>query len=52
LNEEHFQEHRWLSKEQQRDYSFFGTPTPQAENKGGSVTHKGLEKDNTQSEQE
>ena len=47
LNEEHFQEHRWLSKEPLRDYSFFGSPTPQSHNKGGSVTHKGLKQGNT-----
>ena len=46
LNEEHFQEHRWLSKEPLRDYSFFGSPTPRSHNKGGSVTHKGLKQSN------
>ncbi len=50
LNEEHFQEHRWLSKEPLRDYSFFGSPTPQAPNQGGSVTHKGLKSEATQLE--
>ena len=44
LNNEHFQDHKWLSKEPLRDYSFFGEPTPLKPNHHGAVTPKHIQK--------